>query len=322
MSSHNPAFLLPVAISSARTRHSARPPSTWHRSHVARRGIRATAQSPSPTSAAWEESPCVGHDCSVVLDDKRIAYDYFPGKGPAVIFLPGFFDSRYRQAKANAITIFARRAGQAVLVEEYAGIGNSEGDFITEGTMTRWVRDTIDLLDHVLPDEKLVLVGAGIGGWIMLHVAMRLPHRVVGLVGVNPSVDFTQDLLAPNLTDTQKEDLEKTGSINMTWGFRKYVIGKAFMEDAQKWLVLDGEPGGLDVQCPVRLLQGMRDEEIPPERVLKLAQHIRTEDVVLQFVKYGNHVMDEEEDLERMWSAVFELSDKYFEYDLTSPGSG
>lgn len=112
-------------------------PSTCRRSHVACRGIRATAQSSLPTSAAWEESRCVGHDCGVLLDDKRIACDSFPGKSPIVIFLPGFFDLRYRQAKASAITTFARRAGQAVLIEGCAGIGSLEDGSIAKETEYR-----------------------------------------------------------------------------------------------------------------------------------------------------------------------------------------
>lgn len=218
--------------------------------------------------------------------------------------------------------IFSKREGRAILVEDYLGIGRSEGDFLTEGTISRWVRDTVALLDRVLEDEKVVLVGAGIGGWIMLHVAVRLPHRVVGLVGINPSLDFTEDLLVPSLTEEQKEELEKSGSVNMEWGYRTYPISKALIEDAKRWLVFKEEFGDLDIECPVRLLQGMNDEEIPPERTLKLVKRIRSDDVVLQFIKYGDHMMETEDDLQRMWDAVQELAGKHYEYDLTSPGSG
>lgn len=263
-----------------------------------------------------------GHDCSIVIDGHRLAYDYFPGNGPTVVFLPGFFYSRWRQAKANSLEIFAKRKGQAILVEEYVGIGRSEGDFIKDGTLTRWIADTVQLIKKVVGDEKVVLVGAGIGGWIMLHVTMQLPEQVVGLVGVNPSVDFSEDLLWPSLTDEQKREIETNGSIDLPWGFKSYPIGKALLEDAKKWLVLRGDTGSLDISCPVRLLQGMSDEEVPADRILQLVDKLRSEDVVTQFIKYGDHGLEADDDLMRMWDAVCDVSEKYFEYDLTSPSSG
>lgn len=324
MSSYIPAFLPVIAITrSVPTLSPTITPLAAPRAppfRFPRRSIRATADDPSV--AAPDTTRSTGHDCRIELDGKKIAYDYFPGIGPTIVFLPAFFDLRWRQSKASALEIFAKRAGRAILVKEYLGIGRSEGDFLTEGTISRWVRDTVGLLDRVLGDEKVILVGAGIGGWIMLHVAARLPHRVVGLVGVNPSVDFTEDLLVPNLTEEQKEQLEKSGSVDMEWGYRTYPISKVLIEDAKRWLVLREELGELRVECPVRLLQGLNDEEIPPERVLKLVQRIPIDDVVLQFIKYGDHMMEGEQDLERMWDAVEELAGKYFEYDLTSPGSG
>lgn len=277
---------------------------------------------PDGTKPLTPEAPKTsGHDCQLEIDSRKIAYDYFPGSGPTIVFLPAFFFSRWRQAKANALEIFAKRKGQAILVEEYRGTGHSSGDFDSEGTISQWIEDTVRLVETVV-EGKIVLVGAGIGAWIMLHVAERLGKRVVGMVGASASLDFTQDLLWPSLTEEQKVEMEQQGFVNMTWGFRGYRIGKALLEDAKKWLVLPGDPGGLRVECPVRLLQGLNDEEIPSGRILRLVERLASDDVVVQFVKGGEHVMDSDEDLHRLWAAVCEVGDKYFEYDLTSPSSG
>lgn len=238
------------------------------------------------------------------------------------MFLPGFFYSRWRQAKANYLEINAKRKGQGILVEEYFGIGRSEGDFIKDGTLTRWISDTVKLIKTLLGDEKVVIAGAGIGGWIMLHVAMQLPNQVVGLVGINASVDFTEDLLWPSLTSEQKQEIEVAGSVNLPWGFRSYPIGKALLEDAKQWLVMPGEKGTLNVTCPVRLLHGMSDEEVPPERTLQLLDRIRSSDVVAEMIKYADHALEDDDDMRRMWDAVCDVSDRYYEYDLTSPSSG
>lgn len=262
-----------------------------------------------------------GRDCSIELNGRTIAFDYFPGTSPAILFLPGFFFSRWRQAKVSALEIFAKRKGQAILVEEYLGIGGSGGDFVKDGTLTHWIDDTVRLIDEVVQD-KVVLVGAGVGGWIMLHVAQKRPEKVVGCVGINPSLDFTEDLIKPALTEEQKKLLEKEGIVEMQWGYSNYKISEALLEDAEKWLVLRGEPGSVNVSCPIRLLQGLSDEELPPTRTLDLAEKVTSEDCVVSFIKWGDHSLESERDFQRMWEAVCELTDSYFEYDLTSPSSG
>lgn len=259
-----------------------------------------------------------------MLDGFEISYSYFSGDTslPTVVFLPGFFYSRWRQAKANALEIFAKRKGQSILVGEYVGIGSSGGNFGRDGTLSRWIKDTCSLIDEVIGDGRVILVGAGVGGWLMLHVARQRPDAVVGLVGVNASVDFTHDLILPAMAEAQRIELDKNNSIDMVWGYRTYPIGKALVEDAEKWLALRGGPNSLDITCPVRLIQGLADEEIPPERAIKLVEALKSDDVTLSFIKNGDHILEEETDLKRMWEAVCDVTDQYYEYDLTSPGSG
>lgn len=90
----------------------------------------------------------------------EVQYSYFKGSSPTILFLPGFFYSRWRQAKANALEIFAKRKGQAILVGEYSGTGSTSGDFGTDGTLSRWISDTNRLIDEIVgPDGKVILVG-------------------------------------------------------------------------------------------------------------------------------------------------------------------
>lgn len=276
---------------------------------------------PEPTVQESALQVCTGYNCKVDFDGRTLSYDFFPGSSPTIMFLPGFFFSRWRQAKANALEIFAKRKGQAIFVEEYLGIGKSEGDFVTDGTLSHWIQDSLRLIDEVIRG-KVVLVGAGVGAWIMLHIAMKRPDKVVGIIGLNPSVDFTEDLIKPNLSPEQLQTIESDGFVNMPWGYRNYPISKALMEDAKKWLVLTGGPSSLDITCPVRILQGLNDEELPPKRMLELVDKIKSEDCVLSYVKYGDHNLEEEEDFVRMWQAVCDVSEKFFEYDLTTTSSG
>ena len=271
------------------------------------------------------QSASRGNNCTLEVNGRTINYSYFPGSTdtPMVMFLPGFYFSRFRQAKANALEIFAKRNGQGVLIEEYLGIGSSDGDFAVDGTLSNWIGDSVRLIKEVVPeDQKVVLVGAGVGGWIMLHVAEQCKDKVVGLLGINPSLDFTEDLIRPNLTEEQAGLLKREGIIDMRWGYKNYAISNALMEDAKKWLVLNKKTGEVNVNCPVRILQGLSDEELPPIRALDLVDKLASENCVVSFVKFGDHSLETEEDFQRMWSSVSELSDMYYEYDLTSPSSG
>lgn len=258
----------------------------------------------------------------VNFDGRELSYDYIEGTGPVIMFLPGYFFSRWKQAKANAMEIFAKRKGQSIVVEEYLGTGKSDGDFAKDGKLSQWISDTCALIDRLPADQKVVICGAGVGGWIMIHVALKRPERVVGLVGINPSVDFTHDLIEPSMTPEQHKVLDQDGVVNIPWGYCNYPISKSLLEDAKNWLVLQGGPNSLDIHCPVRFLQGLSDEEIPPDRILNLVNAIKSSDCLLTFIKHGDHFLEDEADMRRMWNAVCDVSDSFYEYDLTTPGSG
>ncbi|GAB0493336.1 hypothetical protein MMPV_004616 [Pyropia vietnamensis] len=266
----------------------------------------------------------VGRGNSIEVEGRSISFDYWPGTEayPTVVYLPGFFYARSRTAKANALEIFCKRRAQPFLVQEYSGVGRSEGSF-AEGTLTRWMGECVAILDAVIPPGgKAVLVGSGIGGWMALHVAQMRPDIVVGLVGVSADPDFTEDLLRPALTAAQKETLETDGQLVLQWGFRDYVLSKALMEDAKKWCVMGGGDASLDVRVPVRLIHGLADEEVPPERALLLARVLASDDVSVRLIKGGDHTLETDADFGMMWGAVCEICDAYFEYDLRSPMSG
>lgn len=281
---------------------------------------------PSPStipasSEVDENSPKLtpGFANSLKFEDRQLSYDYIPGSTPTILFLPGYYFSRWRQQKSNALELFAKRRGQAIVVEEYLGTGHS-GDFAKDGTLSQWVKDTCTLLDCI--DGPVVLVGAGVGGWIMLHVAIQRSDRVIGLVGVNPSVDFTHDLIEPALTLEQRKTIDAEGSVEIQWGYCNYPISKALLEDANQWLVLNRGPRSLPITCPVRLLQGLNDEEIPSDRILQLVDTLETDNCVVSLIKSGDHLLEDESNMKRMMNEICDISDNYYEFDLTSPASG
>jgi len=252
-------------------------------------------------------------------DGVALSYDYLPGTNPTVVFLPGLNQTRIG-SKAIALQTWCKRNKQGYFTADYYGCGKS-GGLYKDGTISRWVSDTVKLIDEVIKGPVL-LVGAGVGGWVMMHVALQRPQLVKGLVGMAADPDFTTDVVMPVLDDKTKRQIRETGLADIQWGVNKYTLSQKLIDDSQKLLLLQGGPKSVPIKCPVRLIQGLGDEEIPPKRALKITEVLATEDLVLTYFKYGDHGLDEEEDLEHMTGEVADLCAKGFDFDLTSPTSG
>lgn len=274
----------------------------------------------SPTVSVSMKAAEGGLSQKYVADDgAKIEYDYLPGRTPTVLYLPGFNQTKYG-SKAAALQTWCKRNKQGFFAADYYGSGGSTGEY-KDGTITRWTRDTVALIDNVIKGPVLI-VGSGVGGWIMLHVALQRPKAVRGLVGIAPTTDFTSDVVLPELDAETKRRIKETGMAEIVWGGTPYTISQKFIDDANNNLLLQSGSKSVKVTCPVRLLQGLADKEIPPNRALKISDALVSEDVVITYVKYGDHVLDEEEDFERMTADVSGLCSKIFDFDLSSPTSG
>jgi len=239
-------------------------------------------------------------------------YDYLPGDSPTIFFLPALNQTRHG-TKASQIKTWCRRTGRSFLVADYYGMGKSSGDY-KEATISRWASDTAKLVDWLKTEhaqEKVVLVGAGVGGWVMLHAAkgQKNPRRpIVGCVGIAADPDFTETLIWPALDDATREKVMKEGLVEIEWGGKPYTITKSLIEDGKKMLLLDKGSSSVSVGCPVRLIQGLGDEEIPSEIALKLSDALEAKDVVITYVKYGKHSLeDNEDDFKRIYFAIEDI---------------
>jgi len=180
------------------------------------------------------------------------------------------------------------------------GTGQSEGDY-KEATITRWAEDTAKVVDWLAEEhdqDQVVLVGAGVGGWVMLHTAQMRPDSVMGLVGVAADPDFTETLIRPALEERNPEvlaEIESKGIADFDWAGKPYTMTKNLLDDGKRMMVLNKGTKGIPITCPVRLIQGLGDEEIPPESALKIADCLEGEDVVITYVKYGRHALEEDD---------------------------
>ncbi|OEJ67759.1 alpha/beta hydrolase [Magnetovibrio blakemorei] len=242
-------------------------------------------------------------------DGATIAYHFTPGQDLpqntpesthnriGVVFLSGY-KSDMQGSKALALEAWCQAHGRSFLRFDYTGHGQSSGAFI-DGTIGQWANDAIYALDHLTQGPQ-VLVGSSMGGWLMLLVARERAERLRGLIGLAAAPDFTEDLMANAFTDAQRLELEQTGQVALPSDYNPqdpYIITKALIEDGKTHLVLR-EP--LNLKMPVRLIQGMKDLDVPWQTALQIQDALVSDDVEIQFVKNGDHRLSEEADLKRL----------------------
>jgi pimeloyl-ACP methyl ester carboxylesterase len=237
-------------------------------------------------------------------DGTLLACAWRDGAGPVVLFLPGYM-SDMLGTKAVALDRWAAGHGRSCLRFDYSGSGRSEGRF-ADGSIRRWAADAAAVVAAVVPDGRpLVLVGSSMGGWIMLHLALRWGRRVAGLVGVAAAPDFSRWGLA--LAPADAAALAATGRIERAnpYGPEPTIFSATFLADAHTALLLDA-PVAID--CPVRLLHGQRDAEVPWTIALDLAAAITGADVRTILVKDGDHRLSRPADIALLLAEVAALA--------------
>jgi pimeloyl-ACP methyl ester carboxylesterase len=236
-------------------------------------------------------------------DGATIAYHRTPGRTPGVVFLGGFM-SDMTGSKATTLEAFCRARGQAFVRFDYFAHGASSGEF-AEATIGRWKDDALAVID-ALTEGPQVLVGSSIGGWVMLLAARERPERVKALVGIAAAPDATEDLMWAQFPEPAQIALMRDGQIRVPSDYdeRGYLITRKLIEDGRRNLVLRAP---LPVACPVRLLHGMEDKDVPWELSLRLAGHLASPDVTVTLVKGGDHRLSSEADLARLCATVESL---------------
>jgi len=225
---------------------------------------------------------------------QRIAFRQCDGAGPAWVFLPGYM-SDMSGSKASALFERARAIGRACLLLDYSGCGRSDGEF-ADGTLTRW-RDEVAELIAARIDGPVVLVGSSMGGWLMLLVALALvehngPDRIAGLIGIAAAPDFTDW----SYDERQKAALAAGETVleDNPYGTEPTPTYPDLWSDGQANLLLGGP---IPLACPVRLIHGQQDSDVPFDTSLRLAAALHSADVQVTLVKDGDHRLSRETDI-------------------------
>ena len=231
---------------------------------------------------------------------RRIAYNRVEGAGPGVLFLGGF-KSDMQGTKAVFLEEWARATGRNFLRFDYSGHGESGGAF-EDGSIGDWFADASAAIS-ALTEGPQILIGSSMGGWISLLVARAMPDRVAGLVGIAAAPDFTEW----GFTAAEKAIILAEGALieDTPYGDQPYVTTRAFFQSGEANRLLEAE---IPLTCPVRLLHGQEDGDVPPEISLRLSVALASDDVQVILVKGGDHRLSRDSDIALLIDTVARLA--------------
>ena len=234
----------------------------------------------------------------------QIAYRLREGAAPGVVWLGGF-RSDMLGTKAEVLDQWAERTRHGFLRHDYSGHGESGGEF-REGTISKWLAQSLDAFER-FTSGKQILVGSSMGCWIALRMVSELrkagSDRVAGLILLAPAPDFTKDLMEPKITPDQRRALEDHGFFEVAseYSNEPYVYTRALLEDGERNRVMTGP---IDTHCPVHIIQGLADPDVPHSHALKLAGCLPADDVTVSLIPDGDHRLSRPQDLEMLVATV------------------
>jgi pimeloyl-ACP methyl ester carboxylesterase len=247
-------------------------------------------------------------------DARRIAVRLRQGEQPGLMWLGGF-KSDMGGTKAVALDRWTQEHNRAYVRFDYSGHGESSGAF-AQGTIGRWLEESLAVFDACCRGPQ-VLVGSSMGGWLALLLAREVRRRattgatspqarLTGLVLIAPAVDFTEELMWKRFPDAVKSEIETAGAWTRPFQYSEepYLITRGLIEDGRRHLLLGGL---IETGCPVRILQGVNDPDVPWRHAVELVSRLAHDDVVLSLVKDGDHRLSRPEDIERLINAVAEF---------------
>lgn len=232
----------------------------------------------------------------------ELAWARLEGTGPTVVFLPGF-RSDMTGDKATALASFCAGTGIGLLRFDYSGHGASTGDFI-DGTIGAWAADALAAID-ALTTGPLILVGSSMGGWLALLTAIARPDRIAALIGIAAAPDFTQRLMWDSMMPRERAKLEQDGVLYIPSQYGDPTpITRGLIQDGTNHLVLTGR---IPINCPIRLLHGQADPDVPWEMALSIAEQAEAPDIRVILIKDGDHRLSRPSDLALLCQTVAAL---------------
>jgi pimeloyl-ACP methyl ester carboxylesterase len=239
---------------------------------------------------------------------RRIAVRARKGSAPGLFWLGGF-NSDMKGTKALALDAWAAAHGRACVRFDYSGHGESGGAFI-DGTIGRWLEESVAVFEQFCTGPQVV-IGSSMGGWMALLLAREIARRegsrasLAGLVLIAPAPDFTEQLMWNGFSPEVKKEIETKGVwLRPSQYGEPYPITRALIEEGRQHLLLGS---AIEVGCPVRILQGAQDPDVPWQHAFALTHRLPSDDVVLTMIQDGDHRLSRPQDIARILAAVAEI---------------
>ena len=241
----------------------------------------------------------------IVIDGKNIAYKSNFSKinnvSITIVFLCGFM-SDMEGTKSQYLESLCTKKKLGYLSFDYSGHGSSSG-LITDGCISEWTHEAISVIEHCIK-SPVVLVGSSMGGWIALLVALKMQERIVGILNIAGAIDFTELLMWDSFSEQERIDLIKNGLVETERGSCRYNITRKLVEDGRSNLLLSDK---IEVNIPIFLLHGSRDDIVPVSMSLTLAAKLTSENVRVIISKNSDHRMSSEQDLKLLGESLIQL---------------
>ena len=239
---------------------------------------------------------------------RKIAVRARTGATPGLFWLGGF-NSDMLGTKALALDAWAAEHDRACVRFDYSGHGESGGALI-DGTIGRWLEESLAVFERFCAGPQVV-IGSSMGGWMALLLAREIASRgrirasLAGLVLIAPAPDFTEQLMWNSFSPEVQNEIRTKGVwLRPSQYGEPYPITRALIEEGRNHLLLGS---AIDVGCPVRILQGAQDPDVPWQHAFALAHRLPSDDVVLTMIQDGDHRLSRPQDIARIIAAVAEI---------------
>lgn len=234
-----------------------------------------------------------------LLSGAKLAYHQHTGdpSKPGVIFMGGLM-SDMTGSKATALEAHCVTQNISFIRFDYQGHGQSSGTF-TEGSIGLWASDALVIFDALTDkNQKQIIIGSSMGGWIMILTALARKNQIHGLIGIAAAPDFPNKLMWQKLSPEQQAELTEKGIIHIPSDYGEpYPIRHAFIEESRQYELLDDE---IALNCPIRLLHGMADPDVPYRFSGMIANAVTSQDVEITLIKDGGHSLSREDDIQKL----------------------
>lgn len=241
--------------------------------------------------------------------EKFLAYNKYKTakkEAPFIIFHHGLMSDMYG-SKAMWLEDHCRRNDYNFIRFDNFGHGQSSGSF-SDQTISSW-QEGLDLVIDKLAKQPVLLVGSSMGAWITLLASIKRPNDIIGMVGISSAPDFSEELIWNKLTDSQRQKMETHGICDVGGSDPNckhiYPISFNLIKDGRKYLLLDKEK--IDIKCPVHLLHGQKDIDVPYSISERIFTKIAHDNVSLKLIKDGNHSLSREKDLNMICNSIDEM---------------